>query len=621
MTKINKKNHLNLLRGHKVFLSQEENQEADDHPEQSGMSLSPSPSIIDTTTSELNPPPLTSSPNPRRRPNKRKKGSVKKQQAIEKKLQTLSENLKPIPFVPSKTLDVFKHEKLLKRLGLWDFVHIEFDRNIRVDLLVQLIANYDPKLRYSYVNGFRIAVNRADMARIFKLPVKKKKDKKGSSVSSSEAVVDLDSDSDLEESISFIADFVSNWVLLHEDTWMMPTDVLSWTRAIRDRHPEKVDWASLIWCMVEKELVQGQHLEYCYYASHLQYLIKSQREETLGVEPKDGGDVKIGASDNYLGQEDVILEEPDIELTLGQDNVEKEEQLKEDEELMDVEECKEQQHGHWLLDGKNNEGKHFLQHCSLEEGSRGLDSHWEGKQEDEEVEVHGGDGFDLMPNADALDGDGLTGNTRLLRTDGSWDQKSSDFGMCMEQVQQWMGKARMMYKVKEQACEESNMKQQYLLNELQQREGVIEHLHKVKVAEIKKRDREISRLEHDLYLMGNLLKGYRMALKETHKSFSEYRQRCQLPEEPLYEDAGPGGVMFSTMELEKRQKREEEERVMIEGKIMEFEAESIDKLKAHLDMVCMLDERLKDLSNEVKLLQELSAKNKVSETSGFAPDE
>ncbi|CAL5336818.1 unnamed protein product [Camellia sinensis] len=354
---------------------QHHHQEPDDqHAEQSGMSsLSPPPPLIPLVTDlhDLNPPPLTSptTNNPPRRPNKRKKGYKKKQQAIEKKLQTLTSNLKPIPFVPSKTLDFDKHEKLLKRLGLWDFVHIEFDRNIRVDLISQLIATYDSRLRCSYVNEFRIMVNRADLARAFKLPVKKDKGNASALLSSSSEAVDLDSEVLSDESVAFIEDFLSNWVLLHEDMWMMPSEVLNWTRAIKDGHPEKVDWAGLIWFMVEKELNQGQQLEDCYYASHLQYLMKSQREEEVKEDEDDGGEVKMGASDEFQGHDEsqdnnAMVEEPNVELTLGQDIVEKEEVLEGD--MMDVEESKEEEQGQWLLDGKNSVGDHFLQRCNIE---------------------------------------------------------------------------------------------------------------------------------------------------------------------------------------------------------------------------------------------------------------
>ncbi|XP_054817134.1 uncharacterized protein LOC129316786 [Prosopis cineraria] len=80
----------------------------------------------------------------------------------EEKLLVLVKSLKPIPFIPSEALDFKSRESLLRRLGLWDFVHVEFDTSIRSGLLAQLMANYTPNLRGGYVNGIKIMVNRED---------------------------------------------------------------------------------------------------------------------------------------------------------------------------------------------------------------------------------------------------------------------------------------------------------------------------------------------------------------------------------------------------------------------------------------------------------------------------
>jgi hypothetical protein len=119
-----------------------------------------------------------SSRRPPKRNNKSKKNSHKRRIALEKsqkKLAALIETLNPIPFLPSKTLDFQTHQKLLRRLGLWDFVHIDFDRALRADLLAQLISNYSPQTRSSYVNSVRVLLNRADLARALKLPLPVKK--------------------------------------------------------------------------------------------------------------------------------------------------------------------------------------------------------------------------------------------------------------------------------------------------------------------------------------------------------------------------------------------------------------------------------------------------------------
>ncbi|KAM1512746.1 hypothetical protein ACFX1Z_024273 [Malus domestica] len=700
-------------------------------------------------------------------------GNRKAQQKAQQKLQTQRETLNPIPFVPSKHLDFEKHEKLLKWLNLWDFVHIEFDRNLRVDLLAQLISNFNPNLRGSYVNGSKVMVNRADLARALKLPSKQVK--KGGAVALPDGAEEPPAEAASEESIAFIEELVSNWVLLHEDTWMMPSEVLNWTKAIKEGQFVKVDWAGLIWFMVEKELVQAPKLGDCYYASHLQCLIKSQREDLFMVkeqetplvdvdavdvdavdvdavdvdakeeeeeEEEDGGmDVKMVGEDDLQGPSG--LEEHNIELCLGQDNVDtddlKQEQdnvektdvrqeldivdvadVRQDnvdrtdvgqenlekagvekeqvgvEDVMGFEECKVEEPGHWLLDGKSSANEPFLQRCNLgvvnlscgEEGKKDMEfveridegneeEEEEEEDEDEEEQEEGGfhlslkdmplEGFHAMeaahnplssdmsmrdqfageflssrddsrmlPGSSSFFGNGglkrefvhenansshhpLNGNKRL-RMGGPWDGKVSggEFDTCLEQVQHWIEKAKMVYAEKEQVCEQSMVGQQMLLDELHQREEVIGHLQKAKAEEQQKSKMEMYRLEHELYVMGNLLDGYRKALKETQKAFAEYRARCPQADEPLYRDVpGSGGLVLSTMELEKqRLKKEEEERMtrlLLEKQIKDFEAGWISKFEAHPKSVELLSNRLQDAESEVKVLIERLAKRRIPE--------
>ncbi|KAL0443906.1 UNVERIFIED_CONTAM: hypothetical protein Slati_2113300 [Sesamum latifolium] len=421
----------------------EEGHEPDTSAIPSGMSLQVVPPIVDPHVSvpdvSLTSP--TADRRTRRVANKRKKGkgkgkgkgkpNIKKQQAIEEKLQTLMTKLNPIPFIPHKLLDFAKHEKLLKKLGLWHFVHVDFDRNIRVDLIVQLVATYEPKLRSSYVNDLRIMVNRADLARSFGLPLKKDKGNVGG------AEVDLDCEALSDDSIGFIVELVMDWMLLHEDMWMMPNEVMDWLKVIKDGHPEKVDWAGLFWFMVEKELKQGGQLRDCYYASHLQHLIKFQRAELfleeepvqLEVEAKEeedevnDGDAKVSGAVDSPG-EDCEMGGPSTELKLGQDG--ETEEVTKDVEMMDVEKCKESdeegggdEQGQWLLHGKNDMGEHLLQRCGAENnvGLGSIEGGKEEEEEEEEEEETGGEEeeeiaekFDVFPNDDALEGNGFTGN-------------------------------------------------------------------------------------------------------------------------------------------------------------------------------------------------------------------
>ncbi|KAK4255572.1 hypothetical protein QN277_008558 [Acacia crassicarpa] len=914
----------------------------------------------------------------RRGPKRKRMGHKRtaQEKKSREKFQVLVETLKPVPFIPAKTLDFTSRETLLRRLGLWDFVHIEFDRSIRTDLVAQLIAGYTPSSRYCYVNGMRIMVNRADLGRALKLPVKK-----------AAVTDDVLETLDLAESISFIEEVVSNWMLLHEDTFIMPTEVLNFTKMIKEGNWEKVDWAGLIWQMVEKELKSPQ-LVNCYYASHLQQLIKVQREEFLREEPKvemevkdeeeeeeeddygggdlkmsgvedgngdlksvgvedgggdmksggvedgggdmklggvedGGGDMKLGGAgdgdgdmksggvgdgggdvksggvgdggrdpklggaedggydpklsgvedgggdpkscgvedagsdpklggvqdargDSKLGgveegsgdskmdgvedgsgdtkmdgvddgsgdtkiggiedgsgdtkmggveygrgdtkmggdedgsgdtkmggDEDGTVDlkmggaddgsgdlnmgrvddgsrdlkmdgveigdlrmgginsGPNIELSLGQDNIEKVELEKEQDVgghimnieefkekeprqwlldrkdnsvVMAIDELKEEEPGQWLLDRKNNADEPFLRQCSFSdangldgesnkeegEGQEGGEDEGEEEEDEEEAEEDeheagfhlsskcvplegmssGGllqaietghmpfnNGIELRDNsigdflssredAQMISGSSLFNNghkreidhdnsnshhslnrsNKRPRSDSPWNAKPADFEMCMEQIEHWMEKARMMYAAKEQSCEDLNMHQQLLLNEVQKRDNMIDNLHKANVDESQKRQMEVYRLEKELYMMSNLLDGYRKALKETQKSFAEYRAQCPQADEPLYKDVpGSGGLVLSVMELEKeRLKQEEEQRMkqsMIEKKLRDFEGGWTTKLEDHLNGIQLLGDRLLAIEDQVKDLNELNAKRKVSDPPECPPSE
>ncbi|CAL5403768.1 unnamed protein product [Camellia sinensis] len=504
-------------------------------------------------------------PNPSsRRPNKRKK---MKQQAIDKRYKTLTQNLKPVPCAPSKTLYFDKHERLLflRRFGLWDF---------------SFTSSSIPT--FAYVNGFRIAVNQAALAlalaRAFKLPVKK--DMSNASAFSSE-VVNLNSEALSEESIAFIENFVSNSFLLHGGMWQMTVEVLNWRQAADKRRAVReggLGWVYLDYVFdkeedyvenpkvvaevtlekgggepklvaevelkeeeggeepkVEAELelkekdggeepkvvmevveggeepkvvaevefkeeeggeerkveveedgeehkveavfevkeeengpevntagsddFQGQeshddvmmeapNVDLTLGLENIEMEVEEQgveepkvvaevevkveegdkeskvvevglKEEENGEEPKleaefeveeeDGEEPKVEASDDFRGQEsdgDVVVEAPYVVLTLAQEIVETEEVK--DGNMMDIEKSKEVK-GHWLLDGKNTTGDHFLQPCNMED-DKGMDSDnkerkpEEEKEKEDEDEEEEDDGFNLTPGGHNLEG-------------------------------------------------------------------------------------------------------------------------------------------------------------------------------------------------------------------------
>ncbi|KAK9152950.1 hypothetical protein Sjap_000430 [Stephania japonica] len=657
--------------------------------EAEGMSLSLSPSMNNAVENDVNmldivhenpiPATVTSSNVARKNPRRKRNLNVRQRAAIDKKIHSIREKLKLVPFRPSKTLDFNKHEKLLKKLGLWDFVHVEFDQEIRHDFLYELLVSYNPKTptpRGSFIGDYKIMVSRAYLARALKLPGKRDK------VSLAEG---LDSDLLSEESKQFLQEFLSNWVLLHEDAWLMPSEVITSIQLIKEGQPQKIDWSGLIWFMVAKELTQATRLGSCYYASHLQCMIKHQwpvlfkeEEPLLEVSAEEGddpiGDLKMRSIDDCQGPE---LGKIQTELCLGQERIGSEEEVRH-EEVINFQHHKEEEpecSAEWLLDGKNNVTDHSLRPCNLNIVNGVGEQHIikeEGEEEEEEEEGEQQISYNFsskfhhlerLPSSDllgAIDHQNMSfspsvelqnhasgqflqsrpdahlnpgsssmfGNSckrelshedddphqpfheeqKRMRHEGHWEHKTPDFDMCMEEMNSWMGKARMMYEAKDQAYLNAQMNQQILLSEMQQRNSIIANLQKTRFEEVQKRDVQIYKLERELVVMSSLLEGYRKALRENRRQFAEYRERYSMLEGSVYKDVGPGGLVLSSSEVEKlRLHQEEEERkqcLMIEEKVVDFESGWLGELKGFGAVVDTLDERLSGIENAAQLLKD-----------------
>ncbi|RZC76134.1 hypothetical protein C5167_000236 [Papaver somniferum] len=524
----------------------------------------------------------------KRGPTHRKKALNKKQQAmLIKKFEELRDNLSIIPFVPAKRLDFDKYEEILRKLQLWDFVHVQFDKEVNLELLASLIVNYDRAARSSTVNSYKIMVNRADLARAVKLPVKK--------------VTQLD-DIDVgvlsAESISFLEEFVSNWILLHEDMWAVADEVIAWTKLIKEGKPQKVDWAAMIWFMVEKELAKGAKLRTCYYASHLQFLMKAQRgdlfKEEKRVETKVEREVSVDIKMKSVEEVQVndLENEKDTQLTLGKEGHEsKPQHVRDEEDVMDIEEEKDFFHS-----GSNNGMSQMnIRGSSMYPCKRELSC-------EDEMQYHRS-----------------TDQNKRMRNDGQWDNRASGIDVYFDQMNSAQFNVRAMYVEKEAQVMEAERNQQALMGEVQCRDRLIESLKE----EVHKRDAAIYKFDHDLRLMCDLLEGYRKALKDTRKAFSEYRQRHPEPEEPLYMDVpGSGGLVVSVMAFEKMQlERAEEDKMkrwIITSQLEEFDRDWTEKFEISLTKVHLIDERLSKFSEDVKLLKELAVQRKVAKSESEA---
>ncbi|XP_026411836.1 uncharacterized protein LOC113307599 isoform X2 [Papaver somniferum] len=625
----------------------------------------------------------------KRGPTHRKKALNKKQQAmLIKKFEELRDNLSIIPFVPAKRLDFDKYEEILRKLQLWDFVHVQFDKEVNLELLASLIVNYDRAARSSTVNSYKIMVNRADLARAVKLPVKK--------------VTQLD-DIDVgvlsAESISFLEEFVSNWILLHEDMWAVADEVIAWTKLIKEGKPQKVDWAAMIWFMVEKELAKGAKLRTCYYASHLQFLMKAQRgdlfKEEKRVETKVEREVSVDIKMKSVEEVQVndLENEKDTQLTLGKEGHEsKPQHVRDEEDVMDIEEEKGKAPAHpseWPLDGKkkmiglslgpcnSNKLEKFEEPCEVNDVDDDDDEVDEDEEEEEEetdtavkfrkltrmpsdhllgleptgmpsnplmqphennpIEdfFHSGSnngmsqmnirGSSMYPCKrelsceDEMQYHRSTDQNKRMRNDGQWDNRASGIDVYFDQMNSAQFNVRAMYVEKEAQVMEAERNQQALMGEVQCRDRLIESLKE----EVHKRDAAIYKFDHDLRLMCDLLEGYRKALKDTRKAFSEYRQRHPEPEEPLYMDVpGSGGLVVSVMAFEKMQlERAEEDKMkrwIITSQLEEFDRDWTEKFEISLTKVHLIDERLSKFSEDVKLLKELAVQRKVAKSESEA---
>ncbi|CAA0376379.1 unnamed protein product [Arabidopsis thaliana] len=628
---------------------------------------------------------------------KRKKCNDKKRKQQEeksmKKLKVLVETLKLVPFKPLKTLDFARYESFLKTLGLWDFVHLEFDQDMDYDLVAQLIASYSAGGKCSYINGSRIKLSRADLARALNLPNKK------------ERVVILDEDKEFlesDESISVVEDVISNWMLLHcDDAWMMPDEVVEWMKGIKEKQLDKLDWAGLMWFMVEKELKAEPPLGDCFYASHLQMVIRSQKidlfkERDLKVKD-DIAALNLGMDDGATdSKKENCVEESTTKLIVSETaatmELYHEEQaidLEENKEQpMDLKEAKEEGDEKWLWNGDSHVGSHFFQGCDVgcatvgdeKNGTRHrkvgeyeiLEDEIEKDGEKQEggfllfrngktlhqenlmlgdtstlgynsgLQVHGSSTCDFLAPRAAMHmvpGRSHFGNdnkreighendisyhfdnpasTKRLKTP-SLDDKPVPFDICMEQIKHLADKAKLSYVEKDQACGESNMREQMLQNELQRREDIIQQLHKESYEELHKKNVEIYKLENELRMMTSVLAWYQKALKESQKACRKHRKVCPLLDKPIYIDVkGTGGLVLSTAEIEKLRLKEEKEegmrRVLIERQVKEVGSLWIKEYEVNLKKkVELLDEKLIGFQNKMKLLKEtISRRESIS---------
>jgi hypothetical protein len=190
------------------------------------------------------------------------------------------------------------HEAALRALGLLDFALLDLHSDVpRPDLVAPLVAYYDPVCKRSFVRGVRVGVSRSDLARALSLPPKPS--------SAAAAPPDVDPAAVAPAVMQLLQDCVL-LPFQGDDMCILPQEVAAAEQAVREGSAHRVDWAGLIWGLVEKELLELPKRDeaVCYFGQHLQRLIWAQKPSLF--EAVDRGEAIPEASvdgDGEMGQE------------------------------------------------------------------------------------------------------------------------------------------------------------------------------------------------------------------------------------------------------------------------------------------------------------------------------
>lgn len=199
---------------------------------------------------------------------------------------------------------------------------------------------------------------------------------------------------------------------------------------------------------------------------------------------------------------------------------------------------------------------------------------------------------------------------KMTESNDAENNKSLDLELCTKQMEVWMLRLKNVAKKRAQVDGEINAMLLRKIEEqskiIEEQNRIIQQYEKLKNDEQQKKQKDIHRYECELRLMQGVLLDYRKALKEIDKSFSKYRERCQLPEEPLYMDDPCGGrkvilgAEFNKLSHESQNKASQ---VSIEGMMKNFMHEWVDKFEKYLNELDHLCLRLEDVEISVSLLK------------------
>ncbi|KAE8770219.1 hypothetical protein D1007_58090 [Hordeum vulgare] len=118
----------------------------------------------------------------------------------------------------------------------------------------------------------------------------------------------------------------------------------------------------------------------------------------------------------------------------------------------------------------------------------------------------------------------------------------------------------MLYEQKDREIQEVLSQKQYMANLLQEKEAIIHSLNSARFEQENKLQAKLRSFEHDLNVMGQMISGYKKALKQSRASFSEYRKEFPCNKSRYHDVPNGGGLVLSVNELKRKRWEEEQQK-------------------------------------------------------------
>ncbi|KAM0906241.1 hypothetical protein ACQ4PT_016919 [Festuca glaucescens] len=166
-------------------------------------------------------------------------------------------------------------------------------------------------------------------------------------------------------------------------------------------------------------------------------------------------------------------------------------------------------------------------------------------------------------------------------------------------------KASISYEQKDREIQEALSQKQYMANLLQEKDTIIQTLNSARFEQENKYQAKLRYFEHDLNVMGQLVSGYKKALKQSQASFSEYRKKFPSNKFRYHDVPNSGGLVVSVNELERKRQEEEQQKLAAANEMIEdFQREWFSKAEDWTNQIAFLGSNIEELAREIDLLKE-----------------